>query len=83
MVSADALVTANMRAIKKLYMYIDKKERQRPAFKGAVINNGTDLEGRDSYGGVRILLILWLRYRIISQYFNYWGIKRFVKMKFL
>ena len=38
MVLAEALATANKRVITKLYMYIGKKERQRPTFNYLELN---------------------------------------------
>ena len=37
-VSAEALATVKVRVITKLYMYIDRKERQRPAFNYLELN---------------------------------------------
>ena len=38
MVLAEALATVMVRVITKLYMYIDEKERQRPAFNYLELN---------------------------------------------
>ena len=44
MVSAEALATVNVRVITKLYIYIDRKERQRPAFNYLELNQTSYLD---------------------------------------